>query len=133
MNIWLVSSEVTPFAKTGGLADVCGALPAELARLGHQITVFMPAFRQTQECGQKITPYEIQFYIHISSRIVEGRLLESRLPQGNVVVYLVQQDDYFNRRELYQEKGEDYKDNCERFVFFCRAVMESIRLLGARV
>jgi starch synthase len=122
-----------PFAKTGGLADVAGALPVELARLGHQATVFLPAYRQVWQAGPPITPTEITFDIPIGSKIVKGRLLKSSLPDGNMPVYLVQQDDYFNRPELYRERGEDYKDNCERFVFFCRAVMESIRQLGAKV
>src|SRR5688500_17543837 len=133
MNIWLISSEVVPFAKTGGLADACGALPIELARLGHQPTVFMPAYKQVWQSGQPITPTDILFDVPIGSKIVKGRLLRSQLPDGNVPVYLVEQNDYFGRAELYWEKGEDYKDNCERFVFFCRAVMECVRLLGTPV
>lgn len=133
MNILVVSSEVVPFAKTGGLADVCGALPVELARLGHGATVIMPAYRQVWQSGQTITPTDITFDIPIGSKIVKGRLLKSQLPEGNVPVYLVEQQDYFNRPELYRERNDDYKDNCERFVFFCRATMEAIRLLGAQV
>ena len=51
------------------------------------------------------------------------------MPGSDVPIYFVDQPGYFDRRELYREDGEDYKDNCERFVFFCRAVMEAIRLL----
>ena len=51
------------------------------------------------------------------------------LPGSDVPIFFVEQDDYFDRPELYRAKGEDYKDNCERFVFFCRAALESIRLL----
>ncbi len=133
MNILLASSEVTPFAKTGGLADVCGALPMELTALGHEMTVFLPAYRHTRHCGLTIEPTDIWFDIPIGSKIVRGRLLCSRLPDGKTPVYLVEQDDYYDRAELYREKGEDYKDNCERFVFFSRAVLESIRLLGLKV
>ena len=78
MNIWLVCSEVVPFAKTGGLADVCGALPVELARLGHQVTVFMPAYRQVWQCQQPISPTDIAFDIPIGSKIVKGRLSGTR-------------------------------------------------------
>ena len=54
MNILLASSEVVPFAKTGGLADVCGALPGEIQKLGHQVTVFMPAFRSIYQANTEI-------------------------------------------------------------------------------
>jgi len=53
VNILLATSEAVPFAKTGGLADVCGALPVELTRLGHQAAVILPAYRQTRYCGQR--------------------------------------------------------------------------------
>ena len=133
MNILIATSEADPFAKTGGLADVCGALPIEISRLGHQVAVIMPAFRQTFDSGQKIEPLDIHFKISIGSKVVNGSLLRSHLPHSDVPVYLVQQDDYYDRSELYGENGTDYKDNCERFIFFCRAVLESIRLLNLRV
>jgi len=129
VNILLTTSEAVPFAKTGGLADVCGALPIELSRLGHQATVIMPAYRKVQYCGQPIEPLGIEFIVPIGSKMVPGRLSRSRLPEGDVPVYLVEQDHYFDRDELYGADGKDYVDNCERFVFFCRAVMEAIRLL----
>lgn len=129
MNILLASSEVVPFAKTGGLADVCGALPVELAKLGHQVTVMVPAYRSTRKCGQSLEATNVKFDVPIGSKIVRGRLLRSTLPKSNIPVYLVEQDDYYDRPELYRSKGEDYRDNCERFVFFCRAALESIRLL----
>ena len=67
MNILVATSEAVPFAKTGGLADVCGALPVEISRLGHQVAVIMPAFRQTFECDRKIEPLDIHFKITIGS------------------------------------------------------------------
>jgi starch synthase len=129
MNILLATSEAVPFAKTGGLADVCGALPNELARLGHQAAVILPAYRQTQYCGQKIEPLGIDFIVPIGSKMVSGHLLRSTMPGGKVPVYLVQQDQYFDREQLYGADGKDYIDNCERFVFFSRAILEAIRLL----
>ena len=129
MNILMVASEAIPFAKTGGLADVVGALPIELSRLGHRVTVMIPAYRQTREANEAIESTEIRLDIPIGNKIVSGGLLRSQLPGSNVPVYLVQQDEYFDRPELYRQEGEDYRDNCERFVFFNRAVMESIRLL----
>ncbi len=133
MNILMATSEAFPFAKTGGLADVCGALPIELARLGHQPALIMPAYRKTQYCGQPIEPLGIDFIVPIGSKMVSGHLLRSTLPGCDVPVYLVQQDQYYDRDELYATDGKDYIDNCERFVFFSRAVLEAIRLLDLRV
>jgi starch synthase len=133
LNIVFASSEVAPFAKTGGLADVSGALPIELARLGHNVAVMMPAYRQVKQSGLPIEPLGVKFDIPIGNKIVRGRLLRGVLPGSDVPVFFVEQDDYFDRPELYRVKGEDYKDNCERFVFFCRATLESIRLLNLPV
>jgi starch synthase len=130
VNILLATSEAVPFAKTGGLADVCGALPVELARLGHRPTVILPAYRHARASGIPIEPLGIHFIVPIGSKTVAGQLLRSHLPgEPRVPVYLVQQDDYFDRDELYRADGQDYPDNCERFVFFSRAVLEAIRLL----
>ncbi len=130
MNILVATSEAVPFAKTGGLADVCGALPVELVRLGHQAALILPAYRQSRYCGHPIERMGIDFIVPIGSKTVTGHLLRSRLPDSGVPVYLVQQDSYFDRDELYRHNGQDFQDNCERFVFFCRAVMEAVRLLG---
>ena len=129
MNILVATSEAVPFAKTGGLADVCGALPTELARLGHHPIVILPAYRKTRYCPQPIEPLGIDFIVPIGSKMVTGHLLRSQLPGCEVPVYLVQQDQYYDRDQLYEADGKDYIDNCERFVFFSRAVMEAIRLL----
>jgi starch synthase len=129
MKIVLATSEATPFAKTGGLADVCGALPLEIARLGHDVSVIMPAYRAVQKAGVPIKPTGIELTIPIGRKTVPGRLLRSTFPNSQVPVYFVDQPDYFDRDDLYQSKGKDYPDNCERFVFFSRAVMEAIRLL----
>lgn len=129
MNILLASSEVVPFAKTGGLADVCGALPGEIEELGHQVTVFMPAFRSIHQANTKIESTDIRLEIPLGNKIVTGTLLTSKLPGTNVTVYFVDQPHFFDRDGLYGSDGQDYEDNCQRFIFFSRAVLESIRLL----
>ncbi len=129
MNILLASSEAVPFAKTGGLADVSGALPIELARLGHRVAVILPAYRQVRYCGLPIEPLGIDFIVPIGSKMVTGHLARSHLPGSAVPVYLVVQDQYFDRDQLYGVDGKDNRDNCERFVFFSRAVLEATRLL----
>lgn len=132
MKILLATSEAVPFAKTGGLADVTSALPAQLARMGHEPVVILPAYRHTRNSGQKIETTGIQLQVPIGNKTVQGSLLKSQLPESTVPVYLVQQDHYFDREELYTVDGKDYIDNCERFVFFCRAVVDAIRLLDLR-
>jgi len=131
VNILVATSEAVPFAKTGGLADVCGALPVELARLGHRAVLVLPLYRHARWSGLAIEPLGIRFIVPIGSKTVTGQLLRSRLAAGDVhvPVYLVQQDEYFDREELYRQDGEDYNDNCERFIFLSRAVLEVIRLL----
>ncbi len=133
MNILIATSEAVPLAKTGGLADVCGALPIELARQGHQPALIMPAYRKARYSGLSIEPLGIEFIIPIGSKMVTGHLSKSCLPGSDVPVYLVEQDQYFDRDQLYGIDGKDFIDNCERFVFFSRAVLEAIRLLDLRV
>ena len=108
-------------------------LPIELAKAGHQVAVILPAYRQVHYCGMSIEPMGIEFIVPIGTKTVAGRLLKSHLPGTEVPVYLVQQDQYFDRDQLYGVDGKDYIDNCERFVFFSRAVMEAIRLLELQV
>lgn len=133
MNILLATSEAVPFAKTGGLADVCGALPIELAKMGHRPAVILPYYRQTRYCGQLIEPLGIEFIVPIGSKTVAGHLLRGRLPGSDVPIYFVGQDQYFDREQLYRVDNRDYIDNCERFVFFSRAVLEAVRLLDLDV
>lgn len=129
MKILMATSEAVPFAKTGGLGDVCGALPLELAKLGHQPTLIMPAFRQVFNAGLPVEYTGFSFEVPIGNKMVGGSLLRSTLPGGTVPVYFVENREYFDRPELYQQDSKDYSDNCERFVFFARGVLEAIRLL----
>jgi starch synthase len=133
MRILLATSEAVPFAKTGGLADVCGALPVELEKRGHEPVLFLPAYPQVFESGQRVEAAGFEFSVPIGSKTVRGSLLKSTLPGSHVPVYLVQQDEYYNRPALYGAGGEDFVDNCERFTFFCRAVLESIKLLDLHI
>ncbi len=133
MKILLAASEMVPLAKTGGLADVVGALPLELARLGHEPVVFLPAYRQALASGLPIERTGTTLSIPIGSKTVDGTLLRAKLPGSDVPVYLVDQPQYYDRDGLYGAAGQDYVDNCERFVFFCRAIMESIRALDLHV
>ncbi len=129
MKILIASSEVFPFSKTGGLADVTGALPGQLRQLGHDVAVFMPAYQGIQQAGERFEPTGIELHIPLGRSLSVGRLLKGRLPSSDVTVFAVEQDEYFDRPQLYGEGGHDYPDNCERFVFFSRSVLEAVRLL----
>ena len=130
MHIAFAASECVPFAKTGGLADVVGALPPELARLGHQVTVFLPLYAAVRphisgEYNYAIRSITIPFeYYNRFVGIVDGG------QRNNVKYYFVDCPELFDRKELYGTKAGDYSDNAERFALFCRAVLEATKQLG---
>ena len=130
MNILFATTEAVPFCKTGGLGDVCGSLPRALESLGVQPTLMIPAFRQVFESGAHIEDTGKTFEIPIGQKTVSGKLLRTQLPHSEVPVYLIDRPEYYDRPQLYGEQGEDYQDNCERFVFFCRAVLDVVRQLA---
>ncbi|HUS59296.1 MAG TPA: glycogen synthase GlgA [Planctomycetota bacterium] len=128
MHIAFMTSEAAPFAKTGGLADVSGALPKHLHDdLGQDIAVIMPLYRAVRTSGQPIEPTGIEFEVPVGQVTRQAVIQRSHLPGSDVPVYLIQQDAYFDRDSLYGDKGVDYKDNCERFVFFSLAAIETVK------
>jgi starch synthase len=130
---------VVGFAKTGGLADVAGSLPAALARRGLSCAVVLPLYRCARAAAVPPEPTKWIVRAPIGPRTVEARLWRSRLPDADVPVWLIDQPGYFDRDDpalgkgLYQQTVDgqlrDYPDNCERFVFFSRAVLETLRVL----
>ena len=133
MNILFASSEAVPFARTGGLADVSASLPAALEQLGQNVIAVIPAYKSVFNCGLSLKNTGIGFPVPIGNKTLSANIWEGKLPESDVPVYFIQQDDYFNRDELYTGNGSDYNDNCERFVFFCRAVMEMIASMDIKV
>jgi starch synthase len=132
MNVVFVASEAVPFAKTGGLADVAGALPRALEQQGHTATLFIPCHRHAWSAGPPVTSTGLNIEVEVGARKVPALIQKSRLPHSNVSVYLIDQPRYFDRDGIYGSAGIDYEDNCERFVFFNRAVLEGIRKLQIR-
>jgi starch synthase len=132
MNVAVIASEAVPFAKTGGLADVVGSLPCALERFGHRPSLILPCYNQAWKAGPALESTGITLRVPVGPKVVEGHVHRTTIPGSNVPVYLVDRPEYFEREQLYQEDGDDYRDNCERFVFFCRAAIETIRLLGLR-
>jgi starch synthase len=124
MRVLQVASEATPFAKTGGLADVMGGLPRALAHLGCDITLVLPAYREVFAKGLPLEETGLAFDVPVGTRLLPARILRCRLPESRVEVLLVANDDCFDRPELYGG-ADDYGDNAERFIFFSRAVLEA--------
>jgi starch synthase len=130
LRILLIASEVAPFAKTGGLADVAGALPKALAGLGHDVRIMMPKYRSAEAHATDLRIVVPTIRVPLGDRTAEGALIEAQGPSG-VPVYLLEHEHYYNRDSLYGTADGDYWDNCERFVFFCRAALEGLARLDA--
>lgn len=130
MNILLAASEVAPFAKTGGLADVAGALPRELHRMGHDVRIFMPLYRSVREKDFGLCPLAELPTVEVGGGHYKGRLWQGDL-QG-VPVYFLEQDDFFDRDGLYGTSQHDYADNAERFGFFAKALLTALPQIGFR-
>src|ERR1700684_708370 len=127
MHIAFVASEGVPFSKTGGLADVVGALPRALAALGHQVSVYLPRYRQTKltEPATVVRSVTIPFddKYRFASVVTGGS-------QGGVRFYFVEYPPYFDRDALYGTSAGDYPDNAERYALFSRTVIEASKILG---
>jgi starch synthase len=129
MHIVFASSECTPWAKTGGLADVVGALPAALARLGHKATVYLPYYRQVATLMPDVPVVVPSLTIPFESYNRFVRILDGGVNDG-VQHYFVDCPELFDREGFYGPPGGDYPDNAERFGLFGRAVIESSKQLG---
>lgn len=127
MRITFAASECVPFSKTGGLADVVGALPRALAQLGHQVTVFIPNYRQTKLENPKTLIRSITVPFDDQYRFCS--VLDGGIHHG-VQFYFIDYPPFFDREALYGTSLGDYHDNAERFTLFCRAVVEASKVLG---
>ena len=125
MRILLASPEVVPFAKTGGLADVAGALPKAVAKRGHDVRVVLPKHRMVDAAKHGLQQILASLPVPVAGRTENASIWQGRI--GPVPVYFVGHDGYFDREALYQTKDGDYPDNAERFAFFSRAVIEMAR------
>ncbi len=128
LTIVFASSEAVPFSKTGGLADVSGALPSALAENGHDVHLFTPLYGTIDKKRFRLGKRGVKVKVAMSSRIVDGEVVSIR--NEGVNVHFISNDSYFNRDGLYQtDSGGDYPDNAERFSFFCKAVLSGIKSL----
>ena len=122
MRILLASSEVHPYSKTGGLADMVGALAKTLARKGHRVGVVTPLYAGIRERfpGLRQVDFPVDILLGAQQLRTELWTLE---PTAGLTVYFVDQPAFYLRRDLYQENGNDYPDNAERFIFFSKVAV----------
>lgn len=131
MRVLILSSEVAPFAKTGGLADVVGALPPHLKKQGCETFVMMPYYRQVIQGKFDIKPTGKSVTVPIRDRAITGEIFEGRI-NSTVPIYFIRQDAYYHREGLYGTPKGDHHDNCERFVFFARAALAAVKALALK-
>ncbi len=133
LNIAFVSSEVVPFAKTGGLADVSGALPKVLSKLGHQVKVFLPKYKIVDDRKFNLADKKVVVdRIPIGDKELGLEVESCKLGDSKVEYLFLKNDFYYLRDELYKDKntGSDYLDNDERFILLARGTLEVLKLLG---
>src|SRR5215470_2631645 len=127
MHIAFVASECVPFSKTGGLADVVGALPKALADLGQQVSVYLPRYKQTKLTDTRVVARSITVPFDDRYRFCS---VVSGGNQAGVNFYFIDYPPYFDRDALYGTPAGDYPDNAERFALFSRAVLEASKIIA---
>jgi starch synthase len=126
LKILFLSAEVAPFAKAGGLADVCGSLPKALAALGHEVRVVMPAYAQVEEAARtgkhRVRPHPVTLSVPLGTGVVPAGVLEATLPGSAVPVYFIAERQRFGDRPFFY----GYRDDPYRFAFFSRAALDLV-------
>ncbi|MEW6352406.1 MAG: glycogen synthase GlgA [Thermodesulfobacteriota bacterium] len=123
MRVLMITPEATPYARTGGLGEVLSALPAALARIGIQVDVLMPKYREITPDRYGIDPMNLPITVTLNDKPVSGGFWKRDHPSGARYMFL-EHDAYYDREGLYSDRNKDYEDNAERFVFLCRAAIE---------
>ncbi|MCL5408417.1 MAG: glycogen synthase GlgA [Candidatus Omnitrophica bacterium] len=126
-KVAIVSCEMVPLMKVGGLADVTGSLYKKLNQYC-DVSVFMPAFPQIKKIlkTEKVSDFTVSFSPGRNEKVSFLKSMDPKYP----ALYLIDNEIYFNRQEPYGKSGVDYPDNPERFSFFCKGVLEACRLNG---
>ncbi|HEY3275187.1 MAG TPA: glycogen synthase GlgA [Syntrophorhabdaceae bacterium] len=128
MKVLIASPEIFPFVKTGGLADVTGALPKALKKLGADVRVILPKHKGIDEQKFPMEYKNMTVSCQVSQSMVDAEIVESSY--DGVTAYLVEKDEYYYRDYLYSTPDGDYLDNAERFVFFSKIILEAIKATG---
>ncbi|MEO8382720.1 MAG: glycogen synthase [Acidobacteriota bacterium] len=133
MRVVFATAEVSPIAKTGGLGDVCGSLPKALAKLGHDVVIFMPFYRQARHWFEKngVSVHQSLPTTTIAwgNWIAEATFLRTTLPGTNIPLILVANDYFFERDQIYATAPDGTDDFLLRYTFFSRAVIRGCELL----
>ena len=129
LAVLVVAAEMVPFAKTGGLADVVGALPKALRGLGHDVRVAIPHYSRIASERFQLEPLLAPFPVPLDDQLIDAALVTTQVAAGDDVipVYMVENEYFYQRDGIYM-----YEDDADRFIFFCRAILEGIRQLGWR-
>ncbi len=124
MRILIASPEAVPYIKTGGLADVAGALLKEFRKMKQDAIVVLPLYKAIAESQIQLADTGISMNIPVGDRVVKGRVFKDKQ-----VAYFIECDEFFARPELYGSAAGDYSDNATRFSFFSKGVLEMCRKL----
>jgi starch synthase len=129
-KILIVATEAVPLAKEGGVADVIGSLPKELAALGHEVCIFLPRYGSIDPTRWALKPTGVVRTLPMLGGYQTISILQTTLPDAPVTVYLLDHEGLFGRHQrLYL--GLDQRDEQRRFLLFCRGLLEALPLLGA--
>lgn len=129
MNILLTSSEVYPFAKAGGLADITSSLPHEWEKHGENPIVIMPKYGFIDIYKFGIVPTDLTLVVPMGYWVEYARLWKGLLPNSNVPIYFIEHNHYFDRNGIYGDPNE-YGDNDRRFIFLSRAIFAAAKALN---
>ena len=128
MKILLASSEVHPFSKTGGLADMVGALGRALVNAGHEAVIVTPLYRGIREKFPAMRRVDWEFDLPLGKRQVQAGLWELNR-DSEAKIYFIDHPGYFQRNGIYLENNISYADNAERYIFFSKCVVNLARYL----
>jgi len=123
LRILFVTPEAVPFAKTGGLADVAGALPKFLRLLGCEVILAMPYYRMVKQSGFPVQSLGEEMEIPLGEETLQAEISRGKL-NHEIPLYFIGRDEFFDREYLYSTPKGDYFDNAERFIFFSRAALQ---------
>jgi starch synthase len=130
LKILIVSTECVPFAKTGGLGDVVGALPGFLKQLGHKVIVVIPMYPFIDSSNNEIKPAIDKMNVNmVDENVVCG--VNKTVMSDNISVYFIDYEPFFNRQNIYHDNNyNDYPDNPKRFTFLSRAALHLCKELN---